>query len=187
VSAQNAAEFKERLSRARRWAIFCMAIWLTGTVCITVVATQNFYTITRLLETSDNATFHSAIDTLGASRGRELLYYLSSELNRLYFQYWNLAQLAVGILALWFVVRVPGATRATRGIVAMLAIVLILMTLLTPPIISVGRSLDFVPRDPPPPALRTFGLLHASYTVATLINFILGVLVTIWIERAGES
>ena len=119
--------------------------------------------------------------------GRELLRYLSSELNRLYFQYWNLAQLAVGILALWLVVKLPVDKRAVWGIVAMLAVALFLTAVLTPPIVSVGRSLDFVPRDPPPPELRTFGLLHAAFTVATFVNIVLGVLVTLWIQRASES
>ena len=69
----------------------------------------------------------------------------------------------------------------------MLAIVLFLTAALTPPIVSVGRSLDFVPRNPPPPELRKFGLLHAAFTVATFINIVLGILVTIWIVQTNEA
>jgi hypothetical protein len=68
---------------------------------------------------------------------------------------------------------------------------LFLLAVLTPPIISVGRSLDFVPREPPPQevvaALRKFGLLHVTYTVMTLINLILGILATIWIQNPQTS
>src|SRR4029077_16479867 len=105
------------------------------------------------------------IDKFGRDATRELLRYLSSELNRLYFQLWNLAQLAVGIVALWLVVKLPAASKPKWWIVGMLAIVLFLTALITPYILSVGRAIDFVPRDPPPDNLRTFGLLHATYTV----------------------
>ena len=170
----------------RSWAIFCMGLWLMGTVSMAIVATQNFYTIDRLFETQPNPAFTAALDKLGRAEARHLLRYLSSELNRLYFQYWDLAQLAIGILVLWLVVKLPGARKAKWGIVAMLGIVLFLMLLITPQILSVGRSLDFVPRDPPPARLRTFGLLHAAYTVLDGILLLLGILVTVWLVRGKD-
>jgi hypothetical protein len=160
-----------------------MAVWLTGTVFTAVVATQNFYTIDRLLEVQPNPAFHEAVEKLGQDQMREALRYLSSELNRLYFQYWNLAQLAVGILALWLVVKLPYANRAKWTIVAMLGIVLFMTVVITPAILSVGRAIDFVSRNPPPPQLRTFGLLHATYTVLDGVLLILGILVTLWIQK----
>jgi hypothetical protein len=73
----------------------------------------------------------------------------------------------------------------------MLGISLFVMAVLTPPIVSVGRALDFVPRESPPlevvTRLRTFGLLHATYTVSTLITLILGVLSVIWIQKPLEK
>ena len=99
-------------------------------------------------------------------------------MNRLYFQYWNLAQLAIGILALWLIVRIPAANRQKWEVVAMLAIVLFLTVLITPRMVSIGRALDFVPRTPLPDGLRAFGLLHAAYTVFDGIELILGVMVT---------
>lgn len=168
---------------ARSWAILCIGAWLTGTVLVAVVATQNFYTIDRLLQAKPNPAFVEVINKLGQTETRDVLRYLSSELNRLYFQYWNIAQLAIGMLALWLVVKIPGATRAKWAIVAMLGIVLFLTVLITPGILSVGRDLDFVPRDPPPPQLRTFGLLHATYTVLDGVLLILGVLVTLWLPK----
>ena len=172
---------------ARSWAIFCMGVWLTGTVAMAVVATENFFTIDRLLEAKPNPAFATDVEKLGHDAARELLRYLSSELNRLYFQYWNVAQLAVGILALWLAVKLPGAGKPKWGIVSMLGIVLFLTLLITPFILSVGRSIDFVPRDPPPDGLRTFGLLHAAYTVFDGIELILGILVTLWLVREKEE
>jgi len=171
---------------ARSWAIFCMGVWLTGTVAMAVVATENFYTIDRLLEARPNPTFAADIDKFGSNATREVLRYLSSELNRLYFQLWNLVQLAVGILALWLVVKIPGANKPKWWIVWMLAIVLFLTVLITPFILSVGRSIDFVPRDPPPDGLRTFGLLHATYTVLDGVMLILGIMATVSLVRGKE-
>jgi hypothetical protein len=156
-----------------------MGVWLTGTVAMAVVATENFYTIDRLLEARPNPAFAADIDKFGHDTTRELLRYLSSELNRLYFQLWNLVQLAVGILALWLVMKLPGSNKLKWWIVGMLAIVLFLTVFIMPFILSVGRSIDFVPRDPPPDGLRTFGLLHATYTVLDGIMLILGVMATV--------
>src|SRR6185295_5124100 len=100
---------------------------------------------------SPNGVFRSTVDAMKSPTVRELLRYLSSELNRLYFQYWNLAQLPLGILALWLVSKLPNSKHATWQIAAMLGVVLFLMLVVTPPILSVGRSLDFVSRDPVPP------------------------------------
>jgi hypothetical protein len=163
--------------------MFCMAVWLAGSVFIAIVATQNFYTIDRLLTESPNASFRHVVDTMQNPTARELMRYLSSELNRLYFQYWDLAQLPLGIIVLWLVGKLPNSKHATWQIVSMLAVVLFLMLVVTPQILSVGRSLDFVPREPAPPEMRTFGLLHAAYSVFTVINLLLGVLVTLWIQR----
>ena len=171
---------------ARSWAIFCMAVWLTGTVAMAVVATQNFYTIDRLLQARPNPVFAADIEKMGHDATRELLRYLSSELNRLYFQYWNVASLAVGILSLWLAVKLPAAEKPKWGIVSMLGIALFLTVLITPFILSVGRSIDFVPRDPPPPGLRTFGLLHATYTVFDGLELILGILVTTWLVKVKD-
>src|SRR5262249_8003406 len=113
-----------------------MGVWLTGTVAMAVVATENFYTIDRLLEARPNAAFAADIDEFGHDATREVLRYLSSELNRLYFQLWNVVQLAVGIFALWLVVKLPGATKPKWCIVGMLAIVLFLTVFITPFILS---------------------------------------------------
>lgn len=171
----------------RYWAIFCLGLWLMGAVFMAFVATQNFYTIDRLLEAHPNPAFAADVEKLGQDEARFLLRYLSSELNRLYFQDWNIAQIAIGIVALWLVAKLPGADRPKWAIVAMLGIVLFLTVLITPYIVSVGRSLDFVPRDPAPPGLRTFGLLHATYTVLDFIIIILGVLATLWLQRSEET
>jgi hypothetical protein len=167
--------------------MFCMAIWLSGSIFITVVATQNFFTIDRMLENSPHGFLSALVATMEKPSVRELMRYLSSELNRLYFQYWNLVQLPVGIVALRLVSRLPGSKHATWGIATMLFVVLFLMAFITPSLLSIGRALDFVPRDPPPPQMRTFGLLHTTYSAFTIVNVVLGILVTLWIQKERPS
>jgi len=171
-------------STKQRVALVLMGAWLAGTVCTSVVATENFYTIDRLLAGSPNAAFATAVQRLGPPQARDLLRYLSSELNRLYFQLWNVAQIAIGAAALWLIGRDRALTRARWGVVAMVSSVVLMLVWLTPAIVSLGRSLDFVPRDPSPPGMQRFWVLHAAYTSLEMIKLVAGIVVTMWITRA---
>ena len=157
-----------------RAAAFCLGFWVMGTVCISVAATQNFYTIDRLLAAGGHPAFAEGVERLGAPAARDLLRYLSSELNRLFFRYWNVFQIPLGGVTLWLVLGPPGDRAVRWAVGAMLAIALVLTFVVTPPIISIGRGLDFVPRDPPPPSLATFGVLHAAYTTLEMLKAALG-------------
>jgi hypothetical protein len=170
----------------RRLAIFFMAVWLTGIVFMALVAAENFWTLDRLFAAKANPAFAGALEKFGTDTAHNLVHYYSSELNRLYFQVWGLAEIGVGIFVFWCIVALPKAAKAKWMVLSMLAITLLFAVLITPQIVSVGRALDFVPRDPPPPELRTFGLLHAAYTVLDGIKFILGILVSLALIRVRE-
>jgi hypothetical protein len=170
----------------RRLAIFSMAVWLTGIVFMALVAAENFWTLDRLFAAKPNPAFADTLDKLGSDTAHNLVHYYSSELNRLYFQVWGLVEIGVGIFVLWCIVALPKAARAKWMVVSMLAITLLFAGLITPQIVSVGRALDFVPRDPAPPELRTFGLLHAAYTVLDGVKLILGILVRLALIRVRE-
>ena len=166
--------------------MLAMGMWLAGTVVTAVVAAENFYTIDRLLVSSPSTTFVTTVERVGRGEAREFLRYLSSELNRLYFRLWNVAQLVIGVLLLWLIGRDAGAAKARRAVILMLGIVVVMTVWLAPEVSSIGRSLDFVPRDPPPSAVGRFWILHAAYTSLTLFNLIAGVSVGVWIAR-GRS
>ena len=174
----------------QRWALVLMGAWLAGTVCTSVVATENFYTIDRLLSGSPSTAFAALVHQLGQPQARELLRYLSSELNRLYFQLWNVAQLVIGALVLWLIyrgqARTPALTPVT-GVIAMLAVVVLMLAWLTPAIVSLGRSLDFVPRDPSPPGMQRFWILHAAYTSLEMLKLVVGFIVTAKIASATPA
>jgi hypothetical protein len=163
--------------------MFLMGAWLTGSVLVAIVATQNFFTIDRLLDGSSHPAFRGAVERLGATQSRDFLRYLSSELNRLYFLLWNVAQIVIGGLVLASIIRSRASSRLHWTISLMSALVLVMTLALLPMITTIGRSLDFVPRDPPPAAARTFGLLHAAYTSLDLLKIVLGILATVWLGR----
>lgn len=176
----------------RQWALVILGAWIAGSICMSVVATENFYTIDRLLSLRANSTFAAAVDRLGAVEARDLLRYLSSELNRLYFQLWNGAQIVLGALALWLLsgstARPVGRGKiAKRGIGAMLAIVVLMLVYLTPQIVTLGRSLDFVPRDPAPPGMSRFWILHAAYTSLEMIKLVLSVIVAAALAKSRQD
>ena len=161
---------------------------------MSVVATENFYTVDRLLAAPSSGPFTAMVQKLEQPAARELLRYLSSELNRLYFQIWNVAQIVLGALALWLVAGSEGqdpayarrAGLAIKGIIAMLAVVVLMLAYLTPEIVSLGRALDFVPRDPAPPGMSRFWVLHAAYTSLEMIKLLVGAVVAFWIVRSSS-
>jgi hypothetical protein len=175
------------VSRKQRWAMFAMGAWLAGSVMVAIVAAENFYTIDRLLAGSGSRVFTSEVARVGRSETRDLLRYLSSELNRHYFRLWNFAQLAIGLLVLGLIAHDPSAARARWGVVAMVGLVAVATVWLTPQIISVGRSLDFVPRDPLPSSMQQFWMLHGAYTFLESSKLVVGFFVAAWIARSGHT
>ena len=163
-------------------ALVLIGAWVMGTIFMAVVATQNFYVIDRLLAAGLVEGFNKVIVSLGNDVAREFMRYVSSELNRLFFVGWGIVQTAMGALLLWLVWR-SDSRRVRLGALAMFVLAVILMAGLTPPIVSVGRALDFVPRDPRPPELTTFGLIHAAYTLVDFAKLGLSLFVAFWIQR----
>ena len=90
-------------------AAFCLGLWVMGSLFVSVVAMQNFYTVDRLLDGSSHETFRSVVSDLGRSSAREFLRYLSSELNRLFFQFWNIVQFGIGGITLALTWSLPGS------------------------------------------------------------------------------
>jgi hypothetical protein len=89
------------------------------------------------------------------------------------------------LIVLWLLWRNAAVARLRLGVVAMLALVVIMIVWLTPQIVTVGRSLDFVPREPPPQALARFGVLHGLYLVLESGKLLIGLIVTVLLARVA--
>ena len=55
-----------------------------------------------------------------------------------------------------------------------LLITVVLQLYVVPETIRLGRLLDFVPREPPPPEEAPFWRLHHTYTALDMLKFVLG-------------
>jgi hypothetical protein len=160
-------------SRKRTLMGLLLGAWLVGTIIVGFVAAENFWIVDKLLATSVHPVFHTDVGLLPAGEARNLMRYLVSEQNRLFFVWWGWAEVILGI-ALLAAAFTAQNSRSTLGITLMLAITLAMQFYFTPQIVDVGRTLDFVPRDPAPPQMSTFGWLHAAYSTLDLIKLVIG-------------
>ena len=166
--------------------------WLLGTLMVAGVATQNFFIIDRILRSSANPalqhpTFRQKLSGLAPGEAREILRYLASELNRFYFYVWGWLELAFGGFLLAGAVWGLHDRRLVVGFAVMLCLVLVSNFYLIPHLVEVGRSLDFVPRDPAPPELALFGRLHAAYSGLDLARLAVGVWMAVVLMRLGPG
>ena len=151
---------------------FVLGIWLGGSVILGAMVGYNFSGIGDLFERNPKLEQHAgfAVDDVEAKK-TSLLWVHSSELNRVYFEVWNRAQLVLAalavVLALW------GRARRLPIVLLILAAALVAVTQWTfqPVIVELGRQLDFMPRDPAPPILETFQQYHRIYFIAESARF----------------
>jgi len=164
-----------------------LGVWLAGTLLLGGVASENFFMIDHLLAPGSHRSFQRDAAQLGPAEARVMLRYVSSELNRFYFNVWGWFELVLGALLLLLAAQRLKQRSITIGFSAMLAIVAVMLFYITPRIVDVGRSLDFVPRDPPPPSLAQFGILHAAYSILDLGKLAIGIWLAVVLVRSERS
>lgn len=153
---------------SRPLTVLLLGLWLGMLLASWVVATINFRTADRVLGPNSRPEVAAKLAGVPAADRRVVLRHLASEINRWIFRWWGLAQLALAAALI-------GATWRTAGTPRVLAAAALVLTLaqivaLGPPILELGRSLDFVPRPLPPDLARRFGLLHAGYVGTDLVK-----------------
>jgi hypothetical protein len=156
-----------------RIAAFLLGSWLIGSLFLAFVATRNFHTVDAVLN-SPPAAASQMIRTLGHENARQLLRYLAGEENRGYFEAWELAQLAIGIalvgfLFLGFEKRLPSVLAG-----AMLAVTLFQHFKITPEMLWMGRSIDFLPGTAYSEVRQQFWKLHGIYGGIEVVKMLLG-------------
>jgi hypothetical protein len=176
---------------ARRLACVLLGAWLAGGLFMTLVATENFQSVDRLLAKPSPAA-QIEIKALGPALARQLLRYQVAEQNRWYFEFWEIVQLFLGALVFFFLLfGTPEGKFALSLALAMIAMVLVQRFLLTPEIIALGRLLDFAP-DIPSGDRNKFRVLHATYMIVEMIKWGLGFVLTVRLvarrhSRSGDS
>lgn len=107
------------------------------------------------------------------------LRYLSSELNRWYFEAWEKAQLglAAAVAALLYFA-LPRNRMAIALCLAMTLIVAVERFALTPEIVRLGRLIDFVSPEVTVSERTTFWRYHHWYSVLEVTKMLLGAALT---------
>ena len=149
-----------------------LGIWLGGSVVLGAVVAYNFSGFDDLFARNPRLQEHAGFapeDT--DAKKSSLLWVHSSELNRVFFEFWNRTQIGLGALAL--VLAALG--RAGRLALALLAVATVLVAFIhwvfEPQIVELGRQLDFMPRNPRPPMLDEFQRIHGLYFATESLRF----------------
>jgi hypothetical protein len=153
---------------------FVLGLWLGGSVAVGAAVSYNFAGVADLFERNPRLAERAGFDPADtAAKKASLLWVHSSELNRVYFQAWNRAQILLGALAL--VLAVHGRARwLPVGLLAgAVGLVLYSHLVVEPQVADLGRQLDFIPRDPPPPLMPAFQELHGTYFMVDSVRFLL--------------
>lgn len=149
--------------------VVLLSIWLGITLFVWWSATGTF----EVLSAKKNPTLAGKLVPM-QEKGREsVLRHAAGEVNRRLFRGWNLAQLALGVLAL---VGASGMKRARSGILlpgvltSIFVIVLVHTFWLSPEIEASGRALDFADRAREEAAVRRFGYVHGAYVISDMLK-----------------
>lgn len=159
--------------------ILVLGIWLGASILLLFIVGSSFPGVERAVVENERLAERAGFGPGDPARKKtSVAWVVAGELNRQYFSSWNAGQLILAVLALVLASRLK-QRRALAGLCGAGLIVLVLAFWLAPELTSLGRSLDFVPREPPPPALETFNSLHGIYTALELAKMVLIVL-AVW-------
>ena len=159
-----------------RIAAFFLGAWLLGSLFMAFVATRNFQTATRILA-SPPPEAGKMIQTIGDESARQLLRHLAGEANRGIFETWELTQLILGV-ALIALFLFSAKNRILAGLAAAMLILSAFQHLrITPDLVALGRSIDFVPRAAASLSRLQFGKLHAAYGVIEAVKFLFALVI----------
>ncbi|HKT13622.1 MAG TPA: hypothetical protein VJW77_17535 [Terriglobia bacterium] len=152
------------MTRIQALAIVVLSVWVGWTLFMWFAATRSFRTVDEVLK-SPPSQLASDVQGLKPEQTREVLRYLASEINRTYFRAYGWGQLVLGTLLLVLLAWKAPRNGLNPAIAAFMLFIVIILTLgVMPQIISLGRSIDFLPRNPPPPGYQRFWKLHMMFT-----------------------
>ncbi len=169
-------------------AVVVLSAWIMSTLCMWFAATQSFHTVDRVMQ-SPAPQLAEITKPLGEESTRMVLRHMAAEINRSVFWGYGALQIAMGAILFLLVWKQKPRSHLDVGVVAtMLALSIILTIVITPWIVSLGRSIDFLPRNPPPPVMPRFWALHGSFTGLDGVKMLAGfALLLRWILRGGRS
>ena len=165
AARQSAPESElKKVTRIQALAVVVLSVWVGWTLFMWFAATRSFRTVDEVLK-SQPSQFSTDVQGLKPEQTREVLRYLASEINRTYFRAYGWGQLVLGTILLVLLAWKTPRNGLNPAIAAVMLFIVIILTLgVMPQIISLGRTIDFIPRTPPPPGYQRFWKLHMMFT-----------------------
>ena len=152
------------LTRIQALSIAILSLWIGWTLFMWFAATRSFRTVDEVLK-SPPSQFSTEVESMKPEQTREVLRYLASEINRTYFRAYGWGQHVLGTILLVLLAWKTPRSGLNPAIAAIMLFIVIILTLgVMPQIISLGRTIDFLPRNPPPPGYQRFWKLHMMFT-----------------------
>ena len=172
------------MGRLQVLAIAILGAWIMSTLCMWFAATRSFSTVESVIKRTQ-PQFMETTKPLGEASTRVVLRYMASEINRSLFWGYGALQIVLGAILLLILWRqMPRHTLEMAVVVVMLGLSVILTLVITPMLVSIGRSIDFVARTPPPPVMPRFWALHGSFTGLDGVKLLAGIgLLIRWMFR----
>jgi hypothetical protein len=156
--------------------VLVLGIWLGASILLLWVVGSSFPGVERAVQNNEKLAERAGFKPGDAAAKKiSVPWVVTGELNRQYFAGWNLGQLVLAGLALVCAARCR--QRAAFLVLCFAGLIVLALTFwLAPEITATGRSLDFVPREPPPPQESRFMGLHRVYTGLEIAKVVLLVL-----------
>lgn len=148
---------------------------------MTAVAIFNFRSVDAVLEEPANRSTSSMAQDMvkrlgGKGEASLFLRHHVAEQNRFYFEHWGLAQLGLGLLLFAILLFGSGGSKLAMGMtLAMVALVATAQFFVLPPIVGLGREVDFVPRDVPNLLRNQLKTWHTTYSAVEIVKLLIGV------------
>ena len=159
----------------QRLACILLGAWLSGSLFIAAVAIGNFKITDRILMAPTMPGAAKAIETLGAVDARYLLRHQVGEINRSFFEYWGITQLALGLGLFALLLFGTLSSKKTLGVAfAMVLLVAINQFAVMPSIIGLGRSVEFADSTKFPSQRRQLSAMHGLYSTFEGLKFLTG-------------
>ena len=164
--------------------VLVLGIWLGASALLLWVVGSSFPGVEKAVQNNEKLAERAGFKPGdAAARKISVPWVVTGELNRQYFAGWNIGQLILAGTALLCAARCR--QRATFLVLCIAALIVLALSFwLAPELTVTGRSLDFVPRDPPPAQESRFMGLHRLYTGLELAKVVLLVLA---VKLAGRE
>lgn len=163
---------------SRRFACLLLGFWLAAGVSMAWLALDRPASVERALR-RPNPAVRLAIREIGPEPARQLLEYQAAEQVRTDMEIWHTAGVLLGVFLFLFLLFATGEDKISLLLaLLMLATAVAQRVLVTPELVSLGRSLDFV-SSPPAAELSHQGALGVVYASTELGNLALGALLAV--------